>query len=62
MFYLKAKLGDDVEIKVPFHGDNVFTPCTECGIEIEVDEELLGDLIQDGGLAGVSMKCGSCSK
>lgn len=62
MFYVKAQITDDIEIKVPLYGDCIFTNCGECGKEIPTDETFLAELIQEGGdLIGSNLFCSECS-
>lgn len=62
MFYVKTNITDDVEIKVNLYDDEIFTQCTKCGKEIQVDTELLKSILEDGDLASTSIYCEECSK
>jgi hypothetical protein len=61
MFYVKAKLSDEVEITVEIHDDNVFCICPGCGGEVEVD---LAEILStgDSDLYGTEVFCSKCSK
>lgn len=59
MLYIKAELADEIEIKVPFYGDNVFAICPICGVEHVVEEELLIELLTEGN---TQVYCLNCSK
>lgn len=62
MFYVKAQINDDIEIKVPLYGDSIFTTCLECGTEVQTDETFIAELINEGGdLAGSSIICEMCT-
>ncbi|MNW46722.1 hypothetical protein D3C74_240340 [compost metagenome] len=62
MFYVKAKINDEITISVPLYGDQLFTTCGHCGAEKQVDETFLAEVINEGGdLAGTQMICVSCT-
>lgn len=62
MFFLKTKITDEIEIRVPIYGDEIFTICPDCGKEIEADSDLLADIFKDGGnLESTSLCCKECS-
>ena len=61
MFYVKAKINDEVEITAEIHDDNVFCICSGCGSEVEVDlAEVFG--ISGSDLYGTAVYCLECSK
>lgn len=63
MFYIKTKLTEEIELKVPLYGDEFYTACTGCEKEIQVDERFIAELINEGGdLAGTSIKCAKCTE
>lgn len=62
MFYLKTKINDGIEIKVPIYDDEIYTQCDECGKEIEVDTDLLKSVLEDGDLASTAIICGHCTE
>lgn len=63
MLFLKAQINDEIEIKVPLYGDQIFSTCPVCGKETQVDEEMLHSILEDDGdLAATSVYCGSCSE
>ncbi|MCW6665287.1 hypothetical protein NHG32_06295 [Aerococcaceae bacterium NML191219] len=61
MFYIKQKLGQDLEIKVDIHDENVFTRCPYCGMEIAVD---LVEVLSDGesDLYSTAVVCATCAE
>lgn len=61
MFYVKEKLGDTSEIRVPICENNVFTICPICGAEVDID---LLDITKDEAfdVEGTSVLCSECSK
>lgn len=61
MFYLKTKINDSIEIKVPLLSDEIYTKCLECRREIEVDAELLQSVLEDGDLSSSSIICEVCT-
>ena len=62
MFYVKTNITDDVEIKVNLYDDEIFTQCTKCGKEVQVDIGLLKSILEDGDLTSTSIYCKECSK
>ena len=62
MYYVKAKIGREAEIKIEVHGDDIYTKCTKCGKEILADTGILSELLEEGNLDGTSMCCEKCSK
>lgn len=61
MFYIKQKLGQDLEMKVDIHSENVFTRCPYCGTEVGVDlSEVLSD--KDSDLYSTAVVCAACTK
>lgn len=63
MIFVKAKINQDVEIKVDLYGDEFRSCCPKCGIENDVSIEDIAQIINDGGdLAGTSIWCIDCSE
>ena len=62
MYYVKAKLNKETEIRVEIHGDDIYTECMECGKEILVDTAILLELLEEGNLDGTGICCEKCSK
>lgn len=60
MFYVKAKINDDVEIKVNIYGDDIYTNCLDCEKEFQVSEEELEVYLHEG-LSSISACCKECS-
>lgn len=61
MLYIKAKINDQVELKVDLYEDEIFTACPICGNEIPVDTDELVSIIQSGAdFAGTSIYCNGC--
>lgn len=61
MFYIKAKLGQGLEMKVDIHDKNVFTRCPYCGTEFAVD---LVEVLSDGecDLHSSAVVCTACTQ
>lgn len=63
MIFVKAKINDDVEIKVDLYGDEFRSYCPKCWHEHDVDIEVVAQIIVDGGdLASTAVCCKECSK
>lgn len=63
MLYLKTKINNHIEIKVDLYDDEIFTMCPECGIEHEVDTEMIISILKNGGdFSSTSVYCSDCSK
>lgn len=61
MFYLKTELDGRIQ-KVDIYDDEIFTACTKCGKEFQVDSDLIMSIFEDDGdFASTSISCGSCS-
>lgn len=59
MFYVRARLADDVSVEIDITGENVFTSCADCGAEIRADlDELIG---LDGFSMSSALCCEACS-
>ncbi len=60
MFYVKAKIGEDSEIKIDITDENVFCRCPKCGGETRV---YLDDVLKDenSDLYGTAVFCDECS-
>ena len=60
MFYVKATLAEGVEINIDITNENVFTRCSDCGKEMNVDivEEARGTEID---LYGTICLCEECT-
>lgn len=62
MLYLKSFV-DGKPVKVELYGDEIFTQCFRCEKEMQVDEDLLRWILQDGGeLCSTSISCGCNSE
>jgi hypothetical protein len=62
MFYLKTH-HEGKPIEVEIYGDEIFTRCYNCGKEIQVDDQLLREVLADGGdLSSTSLACCSGDK
>ena len=60
MFYVKAQICEGTQVTTRITGDNVFTRCLECDVELQVDlEELAADEHFD--LVGTGIYCSKCS-
>ena len=60
MFYVKTRITDECAISTEINSDNVYTHCSECGMEFVVDLEAI---LNDGGcLIGSSCLCAKCSE
>ncbi|NTZ20900.1 hypothetical protein EXW96_26295 [Paenibacillus sp. JMULE4] len=63
MLYLKTKLGDDVEIKIPLYDDEIYSQCPKCGIEHAVEPEIIAHIIREGDdFSSTSICCEVCSE
>ena len=62
MYYVKTKIGKEVEMKVEVHGDDIYTKCSKCGKEIQADMQILSELLKGGNLDGTGMRCEMCSE
>ena len=62
MFYLKTRITDEVEIKVPLYDDEIFFYCINCGKEMQIETEELAQILQKGSLCGTSICCSDCSR
>ena len=63
MFYIKAKLSENVEVKVPLYDDGIYTQCPECGTEHTIETDILAHIIDEGDdFASASVYCEKCSK
>jgi len=62
-FYVKAKITDEVEIKMKLYDDEIYTSCPDCGKEMQVDADTIVSILGNGGdFAGTSIYCVDCSK
>ena len=61
MYYIKNKIGDNIEVRTEIHGDDVYTKCGKCNKEILVDTSILVELLEEGNLDGTSICCEECS-
>lgn len=62
MIYLKAKLNDDVEMKIDLYGDEFRFSCPKCTRECDINIEEVADIVKNGGdLAGTVVYCEQCS-
>lgn len=63
MIYVKAKLNDDVEIKVDLYGDEFRFSCPKCARERDISIEDVADIVKNGGdLAGTVVYCEQCTE
>lgn len=63
MLYIKAKLNNQVEIKVDLYEDEIFTSCGDCGKEMNVDQDMIMSIFNDeGDFAGTTFFCEECSQ
>ncbi len=62
MYYVKAKLNEEAEIRIEVHGDDIYTECMKCGKEILADTAILSELLEEGNLDGTGMCCEKCSE
>lgn len=63
MFYVKAQLSDQVEIKVDLYEEEIFTQCPDCGVELEVASQALIAILEDeaADFSSTSICCEYCS-
>lgn len=62
MIFIKAKINQDIEIKVDLYGDEFRSYCPNCHKEHDVTIEDVAQIILDGGdLASTQIYCESCS-
>lgn len=62
MLYVKARINDDVEIRVNIYGDDIYCSCPDCGKEVSVDEDVILDVLKGGGcLTGISICYEECA-
>ncbi len=61
MYYIKTKLGENTELHVTLHDDNIFDRCAKCGREVQI---CLADFFsaEDANLDTASVICGECTK
>ncbi|MBU5214392.1 hypothetical protein [Heyndrickxia oleronia] len=63
MFYLKTKINEHIEMKIDLYDDEIFTQCPDCGVEQEVETDVIIGVLKDGGdFASTSIYCKECSK
>ena len=61
MFYSEFEISEDVSIKVPFYGDEVFTNCSVCFERIHFSLVLLAELEKEGDdLGSTTFRCSKC--
>ena len=60
--YIKAKLSEDVEIKVELYIENIFELCDVCGAEREVPRETIMRILKDTGDFSSAIYCSNCRK
>lgn len=62
MFHLRTTI-DGVERDIEIYGDQIFTPCLDCGKEMQADEDFLADLMTDRNFdfAGSNIVCEECT-
>lgn len=63
MIFIKAKINDDIEIKIDLYGDEFRSYCPKCGKEHDVEIETVATIINDGGdLGGTVIYCNECTE
>lgn len=63
MIFIKAKITDDVEIRVDLYGDEFGSYCPQCGREHDLDIETVASIINDGGdLGSTDIFCQECTR
>lgn len=62
MLYVKTNISNNIEIKVDLYDDEIYTQCTKCGKEIQVDNETLALMFKYGDLASSSLTCYKCAE
>lgn len=61
LLYVKAKINDQIEIKVDLYEDEIFTSCGTCGKEMEVEPEEIAEIIKsDSDFVGTTYYCKDC--
>lgn len=60
MFYLRTKIAEEIEIKIPLYNDEIFTQCRECGKEINYEPQELVEILHGGDFASTSVICSDC--
>lgn len=61
MFYVKANLTPDVEIKIDITDENVFCRCPHCGEEVPVDLSLFAT-DEDFDINSSAVLCEDCTE
>jgi hypothetical protein len=62
MLFVKAKINEEIEIKVPLYSDQIYSNCPVCGKETEIDEGVLHSILEeDGDFSSTSVYCDPCS-
>lgn len=56
-FYFKKEYRGR-EIKIEFLGDELHTTCFKCGKEIQLDEEMMMAVLEDGDFMSTRISCG----
>ncbi|GIO23930.1 hypothetical protein [Oceanobacillus sp. J11TS1] len=62
MLYHKITSENGTTKMVDLYEDEIFSICPSCGIEQEVDTELLQSILTDGDFGGTSVYCAECTK
>ncbi len=64
MIYHKVELESlNKTVNIPLYSDELYCRCPECGIEQEVDDEMMKSIYLDGGdLGSTIFICPTCTK
>lgn len=63
MIFHKFKLDDRQTVINEIYDDELVTFCTGCGLEMDVDTEMMKEILVSGGsFDSTSFLCGDCSK
>lgn len=56
MFYVKTEY-EGIPIQVTIYGDDIYTKCFNCGVEMEVDDDTLREVMKNGDLSSTRLAC-----
>lgn len=62
MVYTKTLNGNNKEIKVDFYGDEFFSTCPVCGLEIEIEPKEIAEILLGDGDFSFQRYCDDCAK
>lgn len=62
MFYVKSKIGEEVEVRIDITDENVFTTCPICKKEVHIDDFSELCRVTEIDLFDTTLYCESCSK